>query len=443
MSRSNRILTNEILRNLLETNDSTCTEDTLFSSIQEYEKKVIEKSKATDTLNLLEEKDTEIYGTVLEVALEDNIVTRDEYSLLEKLREKLNISRYHCRLIEAQLGKFPKSGNSVHDRSEFDEALKYLQSKGILFYCNIDVDENMVVIPKEIRSGVKIFLGFEMRTESHQLLHAEIRKDQLQKIARYFELSPYGNKMQLSNRIIEAGCKPSEQLRCLGNEEIYEICKKLKGVHVSGSKERKIKNIINYYDSLNLLKPQDSEDPRAKYYQYLEKLAARDNKELYRIKLIRKDKDMESYFEEGTRYLFEKKLGCQLIEFSGTDHADGGVSFPNKNLLLWDNKSAEKQYFFPESDYNQFRKYINNSEKRVNVFLIIVPEIGKDAELKAIRLKQATKTDTDVALITATDLKYVAENWKKLQKKEVFNLNVFNTSGILDRKKLETYLKLY
>ncbi len=441
--RSNRILIEEILRNLLEMPDSKCSEDILYKNILKYEKDIISKSDEIELSNVLDKRDLDIYETILEVALEDDIVTKDEFALIEKLRLKLRINRLQSRLIEAQLGKFPTKKNKLHERIEFDEALKSLQNKGILFFCNLDLVTNTVVLPTDLKQGVKYFLGFEMRKEAHNLFHSDISKNQLQKISKYFDMPSYGKKEEMSSRLIEAGCKPSEELNGLSNSELYSICKNLKGVNVSGTKEQKISKIIEYYDNLDFRKPEDTKDTRAIYYQYLERLARRDNQELNRLNLIKKDKEMEIFFEEGTKYLFEKKLGLNLISFDGTDHPDGGVSFPDGELLLWDNKSKETKYTFPESHYKQFRRYINDSEKRVKIFLIVTCEIDKTSEIIAIKLKQNTKTDTDVLIISANDLKYIAENWKKFQKSDKFNLNTFNLTGILDRARIETYLKLY
>jgi len=443
LTRSNRILMFEILKNLLESPETLCAEVKLYEIVNNYENNAIKKSKEINLASVINERDLDLYKTVLEVALEDNAISQDEYSLLEKLREKLKISRLYSRYIEAQLGKFPKNKNVVHDQQEFDYAVKELQQFGILFYCNKDSEENILVVPEEIKMGVKKLLGFEMREECHYLFHDELSKPTLQKISKAFDLPISGKKEDISSRIVNAGCKPSEELNILSTQELYNICSKLKGVAVSGTKNERINRIIGYYDNLNLITPEDTVDERAKYYQYLEKLAKRDNQELLRLKLIKKDIEMENYFEEGTRYLFEKKLGCKLIEFDGTEHADGGVKFADDEVLLWDNKSKESEYNFPNSHYDQFKRYINKSKDRVKVFLIIVPEIGKEAEYRAIKLKQDTRTDTDIALITASDLKYIAENWNKIQKSDEFNLNLFNMTGVLSRKRIELFLKMY
>ncbi|MDP8227735.1 MAG: hypothetical protein P9L89_08870, partial [Candidatus Celaenobacter polaris] len=107
LNRSIRILVEEILRNLLETQNSMCSEDLLYKNILKYERDIILKSKEIELSNILDKRDLDIYKTILEVALEDDIVTKDEFALIERLRIKLRINRLQSRLIEAQLGKFP------------------------------------------------------------------------------------------------------------------------------------------------------------------------------------------------------------------------------------------------------------------------------------------------------------------------------------------------
>jgi len=203
-----------------------------------------------------------------------------------------------------------------------------------------------------------------------------------------------------------------------------------------------VKRIIDYFDSLITEEPEPSDDPRAIFYQYFVEFAARDNKNLYQRKLIKHDKDMEAGFEEGTRYLFETKLGCRLVEMPGTEHADGCVEFPNGDILLWDNKGKESVYTFPKAHLDQFRRYIRESARRVNLFLIVVPAYDPSTRLQAMKLRHATLTDTDVALITAEDLKWLAETWPKMSSKGRFNLEIFNTTGLLDRATLEERMRV-
>ncbi|MDZ7716542.1 MAG: hypothetical protein U5J95_10050 [Balneolaceae bacterium] len=70
--------------------------------------------------------------------------------------------------------------------------------------------------------------------------------------------------------------------------------------------------------------------------------------------------------------------------------------------------------------------------RRVNSFLIVTAEIDPVAKKNAVKLKAKSGVDSDISLITAENLKLVAENWKKYSSRESFNLQVFNMTGILD-----------
>ncbi len=442
--KSYRILADGILRALLVKPDMASTEDQLFNDVRSFEKNIIDQSQAPNAFKFSDDRSLEIYETVLDVALEDDHISADEFRMLEKLRLKLGISRHEHRLLEARLNKFPQPGNEIHGSAAFKEAVKNLQISGVLFYCNkVDEGSPLLVVPEEIAPAVKKVLGFEMRPESQKLLHEALSTDQLYTALKSMSLPLSGSKTERSERLLEAGCKPSEILSALKSEELGELCKKFKGVTISGSKEERIRRIIKYFDSLTIKKIEDPEDPRAVWYEYFEELAHRNNQTLYSQKLIRHDREMESAFEEGTRYLFEVKLGFPLVPMQGTEHADGCVAFPNGELLLWDNKGKESVYEFPKAHFDQFKKYIRESAKRVNVFLIIVPAIGGNAKIQAIKLKNECRADTDIAVITADDLKWLTENWQKKSRTDEFSLQIFNMTGILDRDTLFERMKVF
>ena len=438
-----RILFDAIATSLLSSPDLRAKYEDLFASVLAFEQSIIDESKCSKCLDLSDQKAIGIYQVVLEVALEDDEITEDERNLLDRLRQKIKISRHEHRLLEAGLGKFPKPGNELHSHEDFKEALKQLQFAGVVFYCNRLDEERNIVLPEEIAPGVKESIGFEMKAETQALFHDALTNEQLRAALLANGLPISGTKVERSERLIKAGCKPSEVLSSLKTSDLMGICKKLQGVTISGSKQERIDRIVDYFASLVTKVPENTDDPRAVYYEYLEEFAARDNKNLYQMKLIKHDRDMERGFEEGTRYLFEAKLGQQLIEMPGSDHADGGVEFPSGELLLWDNKGKESVYTFPKSHLDQFRRYIRESVQRVNVFLVIVPELEPTARLQALKLKHLSDTDTDVSLISAADLKYVAEVWTRYARDGAFNLEVFNATGILERSELNARMELF
>ncbi len=443
MNRASRILFEEILTILLELPDMKAADSSLYDMVINYEKDIIKRAGQEDAFSYSDDNAIDIYQTVLQVALEDDDINESEFVLLEKLRMKLKVSRVEKRFIETRLKKFPKNNNKTHSLDEFNEALRHLQVRGILFYCNKMDTGNVVVLPEEIAVNLKPVLGFEMTSDAQRKLHEQLRSNQLKTVLINQDLPVFGTKQEKSERLIHAGTKPSEVLGALQVSDITNLCKGLPGVKVSGNKDEKIQRIVDFYSSVTNKEPEESKDERAVFYQYFEELAARDNKTLLGLKIIQRDREMETAFEKATTYMFEKKFDKEPILLEGVDHADGAIIMKNGEILLWDNKGKESVYKFPKSHMNQFKRYIRESTTRVSIFLVIVPNLDRDACIQAAReLKHSTDTDTDVAVITASNLKYVAENWRKFGKKNFFNMKVFNYTGVLDRQTLDQQMKL-
>ena len=79
----------------------------------------------------------------------------------------------------------------------------------------------------------------------------------------------------------------------------------------------------------------------------------------------------------------------------------------------------------------------------MSCFLVIVPAVADEALANAHRLKSESGSDTDVALITAEDLVWVAEEWKGRSSRDSFNLEVLNAIGILTRTVLDQRMRLF
>lgn len=267
---------------------------------------------------------------------------------------------------------------------------------------------------------------------------------QLATILRGVGMPEYGTKDVRIERVVLAGVKPSDALARLTNEDLYQLCASLPGLKVAGTKSTRITRIVRHFANL-IVHPVDEEAPPGeRYYRYLVQLAARDRANLLANRVIGKDREIEGAFEEGTRYLFREKLGLELQHMDGSDHADGCIAFgKHGELLLWDNKSRETVYSFPPSHLRQFKRYIRDSEKRVSCFLIIVPSVADDSVANALRLKSTSGSDTDVALITAEDLVWLAEEWRGRSSRESFNLEVLNATGILTRPVLDQRMRLF
>jgi hypothetical protein len=435
-----------LLEALISADQNKLDEQSIISYIIDYEKKIIEEALKPDVFKFKNDDAVNIYKTVLEVALEDDVISDDEKRLLDRLRRHVGLSFYDHHLIQAALNKFPKAGNEIHTEREIKSGLVDLQRRGVVFYCNQCPGGPVYLIPEELIAGVKNVLGIELSNEAYTLLLDRLSNDALWTILNANKLPVSGKKTDKIERIRMANIQPSAALNTLSNEELYELCKKLPGVNVSGSKGTRIDNIINHFDKLRIVIRDEVADKREQLYEYYVELATRDRENLLSNKVISKDKDMDSAFEEATRYLFEKKLGLALEPMPGSEHADGILRFPKSNdLFMWDTKSKESIYEFPNDHFNQFRRYIHNSNERVSCFMVIAPLISDKAEENAYRLKAQSGTDTDLSMISAKDLKWVAENWKSYSQSGKFHLDVFNFTGILDgtvlRKRMKIFLK--
>lgn len=331
----------------------------------------------------------------------------------------------------------------MHTRSDFKEALLELQRRGVLFYCN-RLNGGQYVLPEELVPAVRAALGVEMSGLAWGQLLAHLSGSHLSTILTGSGLPKSGTKEERRERILVAGVKPSQALDNLSTQDLYDVCSALPGAKVSGSKQDRIDRIIDYFVNLVRKEVPGEATPGETFYRYLPELAARDRENLLANGVIGKDIDIERAFEEGTRFLMTERLGLELISMPGSDHPDGALRLKRSNdLLMWDNKSKESEYDFPPAHLKQFKRYIRDSAERVSVFLVIGPEILQTCTENALRLKVESKSDTDVALISAEDLAWVAETWREFTSKGSFDPEVFNHTGILTRAVLTQRMKLF
>jgi len=445
LSFDSKILSQFIIEVLLDCEEYATEEDHVIDEVTRIETAIIMDATSPDIFKFKPCESINTYRTVLEVALDDNQISDDEKKLLSRLRSHLKLNLRDHYLIQASLGKFPKEENQVHSVKEIKAELNDLQKRGVVFFCNLCSGKAQYVIPSDIAPSVKSILGIELGEQAYLLLLDKLSRESLKVILDNYGLPVSGKKEEQIQRIIKADVLPSAALNSLSTDDLYTLCKGLPGVNVSGSKATRISNVIEHFDKLRTVSFDDDTDPREKYYNYYAELATRDRQNLLSNKIIQKDINMESAFEEATRYIFEEKFGLNLLPMTGSNHPDGILEFGRaKELLMWDTKSKETIYEFPNDHYRQFKNYIQESVQRVSCFLVIAPEISDKCLANAYKLKGASGCDADVALISAEDLKWVAENWKSYgTKSKKFDLEVLNHTGILDRQTIKQRMKVF
>lgn len=436
------ILTTFILEALLNLEHPQATKKEIYRTVRERERAIQEEAESEGCFEYTPDRAVDILKTVIEVSVKDRVISEDERDLIERLREKLDLSRHDQYLILAQLDHFPQAGNDTHTHSDVKDALHKLQKAGVLFYCNQHPEDDWYVLPDELVDGARKAIGFELSERAKRLLFRDLTIRQLGRILEETGLPKSGSKAEVVDRVLEANIRPSEALDILTSNELYDILDDLPGAKLGRTKDERIQLIIDYWSNRTIRHVADDADPREIYYEYLTELAARDRENLLANDVISKDRDMDDAFEEGTRFLFEEKLGIDLVDLDGSERPDGCIQLGRDQVLMWDNKSKEDTYTFPKSHVKQFKRYIRNSNDRVSCFLIVVPDVADEAQQNVQLLKAESRDDTDVAVIAAEDLKWVAENWRERTDGGRFDPQVFNIIGKLDRQTLETRMDM-
>lgn len=425
--------------------DWSASEQDIVENLRQLEQSVLDAAAGGDSLRYEDPQHVEVLRDVLMAALEDDHISVGELKLLRALRESLGLSEAVLRIVLAQLEHFPQPGNVLHTPSECRDVLNKLQRGGIVFHCN-KADGSPYVIPEEIRASVMDALGMELGLQAWELLLETLTVSQLKLVLSKKKLPTSGTKPELTNRVISSGLRPSRVLGVLSSRELHKLCSSLPGVSVSGTKTQRIQRIIGYFANLITKEVSDEASPGERFYKYLPELARRDRENLLANQIITKDMDIERGFEAATRFLFESRLGVELMEMGGSEHPDGCVRMGGRrrtsgDVLMWDNKSTEAAYPFPPSHLRQFKRYIRDAVDPVECFLVIVAKPDDSAMERVWQL--AAQCDTNIAVIAAEDLGWVAEEWWSRNPDDRFNLEVLNMTGILSRPILEQRMRLF
>ena len=416
-------------------------------AILKYEQAIIDESNNFDEKSM--SKDFALLKFVLDVAWEheDNISV-DEKNLIDKIRKHLNITVREQNILEAKSGRYPTPGNVLHTRSEIDYARKTLQSAGLVFCLKNSENVPCDIIPEEIAEELRKYFGIEIRSYGYKQLIQYVtkitKKQYLIDIVNKFNNNPdtatidlplWATVPALQDAILRA-IKPSNLIGGfspkdgLSMGDLQKWCANL-GENVTGSKATLIARILAHYDKLRKIET-TTEDDREKYFKVFHELACRDLAFLRENKIIVKDLECEHAFEKATNYLFETMLKNKPLLLTGSEHPDGKLSF-NDRYILWDNKSKETAVNL-QDHISQFDRYIKSSDKPVAVFMVIAPSFTENSLKECV--KYSLSNDTQILLITADELKEVAEQWHKNHPEESFNLGFFKQSGRFDKSRL-------
>ena len=423
---------------LLNCDQFTSAEKETDEAVIGWEKSIVDSSNEPPVKKTSSRaRDLELFEFVLSVAWEHNdAISVDEKNLIEKIKAKLGVTDREYRVMEAKLGKFPAPNNATHTRDEIDRVRKHLQSLGLLSSVRDGTKVDYDVIPVEIAAEVRKLLGSEIRRYGYeQMLGAKYVKKKewlrasLEKCGFNIDGSPSSDELRdailerVPPSVLIGGVSPKDGLSI---DNLKKWCGDL-SLGTSGAKAELIGRIIDFYDNLTA-RVEVEGDERALWYEHYAPFAARDRDFLRSQQLIDKDLEMESRFEDATDYLFEVKLGHKPLKLVGSEHADGMLSYRD-GLILWDNKSKESAVSL-SSHIKQFTRYVDRAEKRVEGFIVIGPSFTDDSAAEAMGF--LVEKRTPISLITATELKSLAEEWSA-KDEGAFDLGYLIAPGRFDR----------
>ncbi len=443
-NRAIRIIAPIILRNHLLNQDdfiSSCKDTD--TAVLNYEKSIIDESNNFDINKI--SKDFALFKHMLDTAwAHNNDISVDEKNLIEALRVYLSISIQEQHILEAKSGRFPNFENTLHTFDDIDAARRSLQNKGLIVAIKNSDGVMCDLIPEDIAKEIRKYYHIELRDYGYEMLVDYVIKktkkqyliDIVNKSNMYSsrakaDISASPTISELKSFILKS-VQPSNLLGGFSPRDGLDVtmlsswCADL-GLTVSGAKTSLIERILNYYDSMRRIEVKN-EDDREKLLSVYQQLASRDLKFLRSNNIIDKDLQCEHLFEDATNYLFEKLLLNKPLTLTGTDHPDGKLSFKDK-YIMWDNKSKESAVNLKDH-IQQFDRYIKTSEKEVVVFMVIAPEFTPQSV--QVCVDYSLNNDTQILLITADELKTVAETWYKKHPGEIFNLGYFKQNGRFD-----------
>lgn len=447
-NRAVRIIAPILLRDYLLNQDDfiSSTKDT-DSAVLNYEKSIVDESNNFDGSKI--SKDFALFKHMLDAAWAYNDdISVDEKNLLETLRKYLSISIKEFHMLEAKSGRFPMPENALHTYDNIDNTRKVLQSKGLIVAIKNSDGVMCDMIPDDIAQCIRKYYNIEIRAYGYEkLVDYVIKKtrkqyliDIINKASQHFSKA----KIEISNNptvselkdIILKSIQPSNLIAGFSPRDGLDItmlsawCGDL-GLNVSGNKTALIDRILEYYDSMRKIEIK-THDEREKLITFYSQLASRDLKNLRANNIIEKDLQCEHLFEDATNFLFEKMLLNKPLTLTGLDHPDGKLSFKDK-YIMWDNKSKETAVNLKDH-IQQFERYIKTSDKDVSVFMVIGPDFTSQSIQECVDF--SLNNDTQILLITAEELKTVAETWAKKHPREIFNLGYFKQNGRFDIKLL-------
>jgi len=397
-----------------------------------------EYARGSASTRHLDERTIDIYQSVLEVAWE-NKVSFDEHQLIKRLQRKLNIARRDHRVIEIKVARTSPIGPQ-----EAEQALRDLSYHG--FVCRFKRGgHTQAALPEEIALRLRGIYGISLQSSAYRNLAAKLPTAVIRETLQQSNQPAVSLKKEfLIERLIDGDVPPAALLEHLDNDALDELFANFPDEKRPAMRAVKIRHLISHFERFSKPPPPPDQDPDRTYYDYLVELASRQYGVLRAASVIEQDQNVDRAFERGVRYAFSNLLGHPAIRFTGSAHADGGVVAKRGRMVMWDCKSALKPYALTEAKCAQFLQYVRKEDPNVVCpFLVFSGGFTSDSGARALALKAKCPRGTEIALMTAVDLKWLADKWSKEYPGKRLPLDVLAHTGLLNTEILELGLELF
>ena len=401
-----------------------------------------EYARSNTSTRHLDPRTVDIYQAVLNVAWESGDVGFEEYQLIRRLQRKLNINRRDHRVMEIQL----RENLTPIGPQEAEQGLRDLNSYGFVLQFKHH-GQVQVVLPGEIALHLRAVYGLSLQSGAYRNLAAKLPTAVIRKTLEDAQQPAVSRRKELLiDRLIDGEVPPATLLDDLDDDDLDNLFVNFPNQKRPALRAVKIRHLISHFDrcSKSVELVSEDEEPDRSYYVYLVELASRQYEVLRAANIIEHDQNVDRAFERGVRYAFSKMLGHPAIQLTGSAHPDGGVAAKNGKMVLWDCKSAIRAYSLTEPKCAQFLQYVSKEAPNVVCpFLIFSGSFTNESAARALALKANCRPGTEIALMTAAELKWLADKWSKDYSGRVLPLDVLAHSGFLNTEVLELRLKLF
>ncbi len=270
---------------------------------------------------------------------------------------------------------------------------------------------------------------------------SKFRNSQLYQVLAKKKLWTSGTKNQKVERIVNSRYSFSTILDILKTGELVNLCK-LYELPPSGRKAEIVERIVHYFRNYQVKGTRATPKELLSIYEDLSK----QNKNAYRDIGI-DDKDislstMTADFERATKYIFESIFRLTVkTQTPGREEPDGIIK--EDNIILYDCKTVlSPPYELPIAHRDQFRRYIKDqydklephAKTALKCFILIAHSFDEKIKDKLGQMK--IEPYIPFCLITASDLKFIAEKWLEERRDKGLPSSLLIFQGFYTRDKL-------